>query len=201
MVPSEHISKISTCTLVDKIGTHLSAGFLNDSYNNESNPISKEINSLDFSIDPKTRMQVFEKIGNSYFKSNEEMQAVFDGGVSGINFINNSLGLELAKRECLKHFIDYMNNTIYLNELKIKKLKSGWFSLLLNKDRKEKHKRLTQKIEIMKAIAKEEPELLAKYNPIQGVYRLDLDKELKIITPFSEEQDFFFVESLFYQGC
>ena len=190
-----HVEKIKTKHIADKIGTHLQTGFLSDSIRDASFYIKEMDESFDFNIKPESRMQVFEKLGQPHYSSNEEMQASFDAGISSMHYINNALGEKLAKEECLNTFISYMRNIVGRQQARLHNLKSGVPLFLMKKERKNKYLRLSQKVSIIQSIANGDEEAIAKYNPTQDVYSLDMEKELRVIKPISESSDFYFVDT------
>lgn len=193
VIPEKYVSKVSIGFLIDKIGTHLETGF-NDDLSITVEATNKRIDSLDFSPDSETRMQVFEKLGPSFYGSNEEMQKTFDQGVSCSRYINNSLGEKLAKEKCLEHFISYVNNTISTNKRKLESIKGVLPVFMLSKENKDRYKRLSKKIEIMDAISSGNCDIIKQYSPVKDVVRLNSDKEISVIKPLDEKKEFFFVD-------
>lgn len=192
MIPEKFVSKIPAGFLIDKMGSHLATGFLGES-SLKKDSINKEIDSLDLSNE-ETRMQVFEKIGPSFYDSDEEMQSVSDQGVSGLRYIDNSLGEKLAKEKCLEHFVSFVSNTIRINENKLKRIKGALPFFMLSKENKDKYKRLSKKVEIMNAIESGDRDILEQYSPVKDVFRIDRDKELSVITPLDDNMEFFLAD-------
>lgn len=190
MIKAEHVSTVTTGYLINKIETHLTTGFLPDSF---SDKVMAEKSSLNFDINPDGIMQVFEKLGPSYFKDDETMKQTKGDGVSGYRFKNNECGEIMAKDECFRHFISFIKNTIYSNENRLKSIKGLCPVFMLNKDRKDSFSRLSKKIEIMKSIINGDKKIIEEYCPNIEVHRLDPEKEMRIITPLSETQTFFYV--------
>lgn len=190
-----HVEKIKTKHIADKIGTYLQTGFLSDSIREASFYIKEMNESFDFNIKPESRMQVFEKLGQPHYSSNEEMQASFDAGISSMHYINNELGEKLAKKECLRHFVFYMSNIVGKHEARLYYLKAGIPLFLMGKGRKDKYLRLSKKLDIIKSIANGDLEAIKTYDPTQDVYRLDMEKELSVIEPLSSSKDFYFVDT------
>lgn len=192
MIPEKFVSKVPAGFLIDKMGNHLATGFLGES-SLKKDSINKEIDSLDLSNE-ETRMQVFEKIGPSFYDSDEEMQSVSDQGVSGLRYIDNSLGEKLAKEKCLEHFVSFVSNTIRTNENKLKRIKGALPFFMLSKENKDKYKRLSKKVEIMNAIESGNRDVIEQYSPVKDVFRIDRDKELSVITPLDDNMEFFLAD-------
>ena len=193
VIPEKYVSEVSTSFLIEKMGTHLETGF-DESLPITSEAVNKRIDSLDFSSDSDTTMQVFEKLGPSYYNSDEEMLSISEQGVSSLRYINNSLGEKLAKEECLEHFISFVNNTIWTNKSKLKRIKGILPVFMLNKEDKDKYQRLSKKIEIMDAIKSGNRDIIEQYHPIKEIIRLKRDKEISVITPLDDKKEFFFVD-------
>lgn len=192
MIPEKFVLKVPAGFLIDKMGSHLETGFLGESpLNNDT--VNKKIDSLDIS-DAETRMQVFERIGPSFFNSNEDMKKVAGEGVSGLRYINNSLGEKLAKEKCLEHFVSFVSNTIRTNENKLRRIKGALPFFMLSKQNKERYKRLSKKVEIMNAIKSGDRDVIEEYSPVKDVFRIDRDKEISVITPLDENMEFFLAD-------
>ena len=190
---NKHITEVSISYLVSKIGTHLTTSFHNFSSENNSDIIRREMNSPDFYINLDNRMQVFEKLGPPHYNTNEEMQDNFNKGVSLSKYINNELGEKLAKQKCLENSVKYMSNLRLNTENRLSTTKRG-LPLFLNKDRKDRYKRFSKKLEIINALINKDKETIDKHLPVQDIIRLDPEDTIKLIDLLPENQLFYFVD-------
>jgi hypothetical protein len=95
---NQYTETVTNGFLADKLGIsyQASSSGLYDS-KDLSEKIRKEMDSLDFEMNPDFRMRVYEKLGGSSFEGEEDMLNHFNSGVSFSSCIHSKTGLMLAK--------------------------------------------------------------------------------------------------------